>query len=259
MTAVLEIGLWWMTSGGGARFALVLARVLGLCLAAPLVSMQGLGWRFRLLLAVGLAAVLTPMLTPELAEMAGSRSPALLGRACLAELAIGLALGLAAALIVAGARQAGEVVGAQAGLSPAALFDPEIDDGLTPVGHLYGLIALGTFLALDGPLGLLRGVVESYRLLPAGGLPLTAELAESAFERVGSALALVVRVAAPVGLALTLAGLAIGLLGRAAPSLQLVSLALPVRFALGLLLVLFGLAGTAATLTAAWTAAGLGL
>src|SRR5205823_4880255 len=79
------------------------------------------------------------------------------------------ALGLSAALVVAGARQAGELVGAQAGFAPAALFDPEAGDEMTALGHLYGLVALGVFLALDGPLALVRALVESYRVIPPGG------------------------------------------------------------------------------------------
>ena len=79
-------------------------------------------------------------------------------------------LGWSAALIVAAARQAGDLVAAQAGLSAAALFDPETGDELTALGHLYGLIALAVFLALDGPLVLVGALIESYRAVPAGGL-----------------------------------------------------------------------------------------
>ena len=60
------------------------------------------------------------------------------------------------------------------------------------------------------------------------------------------------RAAAPPALALALAGVALGLLGRAAASLQLVALSLPVRSALGLVLVLLGMVTLAATLSIAW-------
>src|SRR6185312_11238172 len=159
----------------------------------------------------------------------------------LVELAVGAALGWSAALVVAGARQAGEIVGAQAGLSPAALFDPDAGDELTPLGHLYGLIALATFLTLDGPLMLVQSLVESYRTLPAGGPPLSTETVALAFGRVAGALELSIRAAAPVALALALAGAALGLLGRAAPSLPLVALSLPVRAALGVALAMLGM------------------
>jgi flagellar biosynthetic protein FliR len=238
----------WLLGHAGA-LALVLARVLGLAWTAPALATPGLGGRFRLALAALLGAILLPLIGPSLAAPVGW---AALGRACVVEGLAGAALGWSAALVVAGARQAGEIVGMQAGLSPAALFDPDAGDELTPLGHLYGLVALLIFLTLDGPLALVRALVESYRVLPAGGMVLSELTARQAFGRVGAALELALNAAAPTALALALAGVALGLLGRAAPSLPLVALSLPVRFVVGLVLVVLGLAALAATLTTAW-------
>ncbi len=122
------------------------------------------------------------------------------------------------------------------------------------------------FLALDGPLAVVRALVESYRVLPAGeaGGLLTGSyvmtvtglesIATSAFGRVGAALALSLRAAAPVAVAVALAAIALGLLGRAAPSLQLLTLTAPLRVALGLVLTFLGMALLATTLAAAWGA-----
>ena len=123
---------------------------------------------------------------------------------------------MAAGLVVAAARLAGEVVGFQAGLSPAALLDPDAGAGMTPTGHLYGLIALATFVALDGPLRLLGALAESYRAWPPGAVGLSAEAVVRAFGQVDLMLELALRAAAPAGLALALAGAALGFLGRAA-------------------------------------------
>jgi flagellar biosynthetic protein FliR len=239
---------WWPT-------ALVAARLFGLASVAPVIGTPGLGPRMRIVLAglVGLAlapAVLrTCALTADAAPWPGLPVGV---TSLLAELVAGGALGMSAALIVAGARQAGEIVGFQAGLSPAALFDPEAGDWLTPLGHLYGAVAVATFLALDGPWVLVKAVIESYQVVPLGGLPLSDDLAAWAFARVGDALALAIRAAAPPALAIALAGIAVGLLGRAAPSLQLVALALPVRFLVGLMTVGLGVATLAATFASAW-------
>ena len=239
------IWLW----GPSAVAALVAARITGLVWTAPAFATPGLDWRTRLGLTALLSAVLVPLLGPEVVPPSGAAE---LARALLVEILIGASLGWSAGLIVAGARQAGELVGAQAGLSVAALLDPEAGDELTPLGHLYGLVALATFLALDGPLVLIRALVESYRVAPAGAGFVSAETASRAFGRVGQGLALALRAAAPPALALALAGVALGLLGRAAASLQLVALSLPVRSALGLVLVLLGMVTLATTLSAAW-------
>jgi flagellar biosynthesis protein FliR len=234
---------WW------GPWALVLARASGLCWTAPVLSTPGLGGRARVVLAAALTGLIAPVVAPEIASPGDVWA---LGTACVFELAIGAGLGWAGGLVIAGARQAGEVVGAQAGLAPAALFDPEAGDGMTAMGHLYGLMALGVFVALDGPTQLVLTLGESFRAIPPGQAAPSADAAAWAFGRVGQALALALRASAPPALALTLAGLAIGLLGRASPSLQLVSLSLPARTLLGLVLAALGLVALSATLGAAW-------
>lgn len=236
-----------------APWALVLARVTGLCWTAPALATAGLGGRGRFVLTVALTGLIAPVIGGGLAPVSDAWA---LGSVCVVELAIGAGLGWAGSLVIAGARQAGEIVGAQAGLSPAALFDPEAGDGMTALGHLYGLVALGVFLALDGPTQLVVALAEGYRAVPAGGgAAPSAELVAWAFERVARALELTLRASAPPALALTLAGLALGLLGRASPSLQLVSLSLPARTLIGLALAGLGLVALVATLGAAWGAA----
>ena len=59
---------------------------------------------------------------------------------------------------------------AQAGLSTTTLFDPESGEELTPLGRLYGLVAMAAFLSLGGPLALVRALADSYAAIPAGQL-----------------------------------------------------------------------------------------
>ncbi len=131
--------------------------------------------------------------------------------------------------------------------------DPDTE--MTPLGHLYGLVALAVFVVLDGPLVLVRALVESYAVLPpdwGGNIVWTEAMAEHTFGRVAGALTLALTAAAPAALSVTAAGIALGLLGRLAPSLPLLVLALPVRFLAALVLVMLSLATLSATLATAW-------
>jgi flagellar biosynthesis protein FliR len=242
-------GNWAWVFGHAAVWTLVVARVLGVCLTAPAFAIPELDWRFRLILALFLSAVLVPVLGPLIAP------PLDLSRAgwgLLMEVLTGGLIGWSSALIIAGARLAGELVSAQAGLSTASLFDPETGEEMTVLGRLYGWIALTVFLALDGPLMLVCALVDSYRAIPAGGFLISHETAELAFGQVGHALELSLRAAAPAALALTLAGVVLGWLSRAAPSLPFVALALPIRSVLGVVLVILSLATLVATLASTW-------
>ena len=164
---VMDIGdgNWAWVIGHAGVWALVAARVLGLCLTAPALAIPELDWRFRLVLATLLSAVLIPVLEPVIAAPLDLSSA---GWGLLLEVLTGGLLGWSAALVIAGARLAGELVAAQAGLSTASLFDPETGEETTVLGRLYGWIALAVFLALDGPLILVCALVESYRAIPAG-------------------------------------------------------------------------------------------
>ena len=70
---VLDIGdgNWAWVVGHAGVWALVAARVLGLCLTAPALAVPELDWRFRLVLALLLSAVLIPVLEPMIAPSVG--------------------------------------------------------------------------------------------------------------------------------------------------------------------------------------------
>jgi flagellar biosynthesis protein FliR len=236
-------------AGHGPAWGLVLARVGGLSMTGPTTAAPGVDLRFRFLLAIVLGVVLIPVVKPV---AGGSPGWSMFLGLFFMELLVGALLGWSAGLIVAGARQAGEIVGAQAGLSASALFDPETGLELTPLGHLYGLVALGVFLAMDGPFVLTSALVESYQNLPVGTWVLQESTVSRLFSQVGAALALAIRAAAPPALALALAGVALGWIGRLAPAVPLLSLSLPVRAMLGIVLVFLSLATLAAALSQAW-------
>jgi flagellar biosynthesis protein FliR len=240
---------WSWVLGHASVGGLVLARVLGLCLTAPALAIPELDWRFRIGLAAALGLVLIPVVEPSIAAPAGWQGVA---AAWFLELLAGAVLGYLAATIVAGARMAGELVAAQAGLSTSTLLDPETGEEIGPLGRLYGWIAMVAFLGLGGPLILVKVLVESYQAVPAGGLVISAETARAAFAQLGHALELALQAAAPVALALALAGMIMGWLSRAASSLPFVALALPIRTLIGVVLILLGLSTLYATLAQIW-------
>jgi flagellar biosynthetic protein FliR len=248
-TDITQLDWSWVTSHAAA-WALVLARVFGTCMTAPAIVVPGLEWRFRLVLALMLGALIAPVVEPRIVPMELS---AKLVWIAATEVIVGGLLGWSAALIVAAARQAGELVSAQAGLSAAALFDPATGDELTPLGHLYGLIALAIFLTLDGPLMLVGAMIESYQAVPAGGYVITAETVTQAFAQVGEALALSLSAAAPPAIALYLAGIVMGWIARLAPAVPILAHSLPVRALLGIVLVSLSLAALTATFSQSWT------
>jgi flagellar biosynthetic protein FliR len=235
-----QIGTW----------SLVWARVLGLCLTAPGLAVPGLDWRFRLGLAAVLGALLWPVVAAQVVPPADWWTGAWTG---LVEVFVGGLLGWSAGLIVAAARTAGDLVAAQAGLATATLFNPESGEEQSPLGALYGWLALGAFLAMDGPIALVRALGESYTVIPVGRLVDTQPAVGLVFGQVGHALELALSIAAPPAVALVMTDLVLGWLSRAAPSLPFFALALPIRAGLGILLIVLSLTVLVATIAGAWS------
>lgn len=246
----LPIDVMWLMANAPA-LALVTARTAGVCFTAPVLAAPGLGWRFRVVMALALGGWTAPL---ALGSIDAPASGIGLGWLAANEAIVGGLMGLSASLVVAGARQAGELVSSQSGLATSALFDPETGEESTALGHLYGLIALAAFLAMDGPLMILDALLRSFETVPVGGLAMGQESAQELFSQTAEALKLALRAAAPPAVALAAAGVALGWLGRLAPSVPLMALSLPIRAALGVVLVMASLAGLVACLDDAWLA-----
>ena len=238
----------WAVGRLGA-WALVLARVLGLCLTAPGLAVPGLSWRFRLGLAAMLGVVLAPVVGAQAVappDWAGRR----LGG--LGEVLTGGLLGMTAGLIVAGARAAGELVAAQAGLSTSTLFDPESGRGADAARAALRLDRHGRVPGPGWPARPGPCAGRQLRGHPGRATRALGRSATLAFGQVGHALELALRAAAPPAVALIMAGIVLGWLSRTAPSLPFLALSLPIRAVLGIVLVLLGLAASGDDPRGAW-------
>lgn len=150
------------------------------------------------------------------------------------EVVVGLAIGAVLRLALAALHVAGSIVALQSGLAAAAFFDPsEATQGTVP-GALLATAFLVTLVASDGHHLLLERVLAGYESLPAGRFPDPGDLLALAAELGNAALAVGLAIAAPVLLASFLANLALGVLARLVPALQVLFVALPVQLLLAL-------------------------
>lgn len=153
------------------------------------------------------------------------------------EMAIGLAIGLAVRTLIAGAEAAGHLTATQIGFSYGAVVDPQSGVRNNVVAALYGNLALVTFFAIDGHHALIRALEASYVRLPIGGGGVDATLLSGVTQMLGIVWVMGVRFAMPVIIVLMVVELALGLVSRSAPMLNLMVVAAPVRVVVGLLVI----------------------
>jgi flagellar biosynthetic protein FliR len=214
-----------------ARFGILVVRPGALMMVGPGLGGQQVPLQARVALTALLAIALAPGVT--LPEGAGA---GLLG-AVVRETAIGLALGLAARAVIAGAELAGHLCSQQIGFSYAATIDPEGGARNTVLASLYGLLATFTWLAIGGHHLLIRALHASYEGLPIGSGGIDASIVGSIREVLGLVFVTGLRLAAPLIAVLLVVETAVGLISRAAPALNFYVIGYPVRLVVGLLVI----------------------
>ncbi len=182
-----------------------------------------------------LCLVLSMALWPHLSFPAGYFPAHPLGIAALllGELILGMTLGMCVHFIFAGIQTGGEILGFQMGFTMVSLVDPLSGARMSITSHLLYMVSLLTFLVLDGHLHLLRALAESFTLLPPGGLTMRGPLVDTILSLSGGMFVLAVKIAAPVMAAIFMVELALALMARAAPQMNLLTLGFPIKIAVG--------------------------
>ncbi|MES2521510.1 MAG: flagellar biosynthetic protein FliR [Gemmatimonadota bacterium] len=217
----------------GVATALVLTalRVGGLMLVAPAWSAKTVPMKLRTALIVIFSAMLVPSATAS-ADLA---TLAITPATFLAETAIGFVIGMAAALVIAAAEFAGELLTLSIGLSGAAIFDP-IHNTQSPVlGQFLQLMALAILMIGGGHLVMLEAVGASFHAMPLGA-PVDLGAGLGAFVPVARSIFVTgLQFASPVVAAVLVMNIALAVLGRAAPQLNIMSLAFPLQIGVGMI------------------------
>jgi flagellar biosynthetic protein FliR len=214
-----------------ARFGLLLVRPGTLIVAAPTFG----GAYAPAPVKIGLTVLVSIVLLPVTAVPAVGDAMEIAGVVA-REFAIGLALAMAMRALVAAAEVAGQLAGFQMGLSYSAIVDPQSGVRNNLLAALYANVAMVVFFLTNAHHAFLRALRDSYETLPIG----SGHIASSLPQAVTALLALVfgfgARLAAPLVVVLVVAELALALVARSAPALNLMAVGAPIRIIGGLIL-----------------------
>lgn len=233
-----------LAPGSAATLVLVGTRVGGVLMLAPTFASQAVPRLVR----VAALVLFTVLLQP--AVLAQGATATLTPTSLLVELLVGCAIGLAAALIVGAAEMAGDVMAVQIGLSGAAILDPIDTSAQLPVlGVFMRMFTVTLLLTLDLHAVMLTALSDSFTAI-APGSEVSLRGGAEALVASGSALFTIgVRFAAPVIATVLVANIALAILTRAAPQINLLSVSFPVQIALGLFVLAAALPSLGQTLS----------
>lgn len=224
--------LWWPA-----------LRISGFVIAAPIAGEATIAPRVKIVFTLALTMLLAP-----LAGAPGDLSIFTAAGALTAvqELTIGVSIGLVVALAFEALTLAGQTVSMTMGLGFANLIDPQRGANTTVVGQTFTVFATLAYLAVDGHLVLLATLAHSFETLPIGGSGAGRDFLESVLVWGGRVFEAGLLIALPAVIALVIVNLALGVVTRAAPQLNLWGVGFPLTLTAGFLILYAGFDGVMA-------------
>jgi flagellar biosynthetic protein FliR len=213
--------------------ALVFAR-----LGSALMLLPGIGEiyvppRLRLVLALGITLVATPVVAPALPPLpAGFIELALV---LMGEIAVGLFLGTIARILLAALEVAGSLISINLGLSAALIFNPLLQQQEAITSAFYSVAGVLIIFLADLHHPMLRALVSSYGVFQPGVLLQWGDFSEAVARAVMQSFQIGVEMASPFMIIGTIFYVAVGLISRLTPQLQILFVIQPLQIVAGLI------------------------
>ena len=220
-------------------FFLVFLRVTSIVVSLPIFSGNNVPNMFKAGLALAVAWVLFPMMDMTVpAEMEGWMFMTL---GVISEVLVGLGVGLAIRLIMAGIQMAGQVAGYQMGLAIANIMDPATSMQTPILAQAFNLMAMLIFLSINAHHWFFRAIVDSFAVLPPFSFTLSSSFIGYLVMMSGNMFVIALKIGAPIIVVLILTSVSFGLMARTVPQMNIFIVAMPLKIVVGLLFIIFSL------------------
>lgn len=212
---------------------LVFARIGGAVMLLPGFGENYVSPRIRLLFALALTVVLTPIVI----EWLPGQPDTLLEIFFLVggEVLIGVFFGGLARLMVSSLHVGGTIIGFQTSLGNATLLDPGTEQQGSIIAALFNVIGIFLIFAADLHHLMLLALADSYHVFQPGAPPPIADLSDTAARVFAESFALGMQIAAPFIVVGLVFFIGVGLLARLMPQVQVFFIAMPIQIMLGFL------------------------
>jgi flagellar biosynthetic protein FliR len=150
---------------------------------------------------------------------------------------IGLGIGFSIRIVFAAVEMAGEISSLTMGLGFATFFDPQTKGRSSAISQFLALLATMAFLSVNGHLVLLSVLAESFTSLPISASPINGGGFEQLANWGGRIFSAGLQLSLPIVAALLITNVALGILTRAAPQLNLFGIGFPITLGVGLTMI----------------------
>ncbi len=216
-----------------AVFFLLLTRVSGIFIVAPFFGSINIPQYIR----IGTALAMSVVLFPVVDQLAVVQAPAtILGYALavLAELFVGWLIGFVAYISFSAIHMAGKIMDMQVGFSIVNVMDPTSGQQIPLIGSFLYNLGLIIFLVTNGHHMIIAALFESFRAVPMLGMTANPDLTMLIANFTAGIFSTGMKIAMPVTFAILLTNVALGVLARTMPQLNIFVVGIPMQIVVGL-------------------------
>ena len=200
-----------------STFLFVLIRTGSIIFTAPIFGAMNVPMQVRMGLSVLIALILTPLTAyVPMPETVFGVAVSLGGEAL-----IGVSIGLCMRFVFTGIEYAGQVASFQMGIGMASAYDPLNSAQVTVLGKLMSIFTLLLFLSVNGHLMIIMALKKSFDVIPPYGFHLSGTLMENFIVFSREIFILAVKFSAPVIAILIFINVALGIMARTVPQLNM--------------------------------------
>jgi len=157
------------------------------------------------------------------------------------EVLVGLCLGFLTRLFFYAVSSGANLIATSTGLANAQLFNPTMGATTTTIEEFYTVIATLLFLALNGHHMFLTGLAESFQAIPLGPAGIDLAVLKDSGQLIQAVVEAGVKMSAPVLVTIFIMNVAMGIVGRAVPQINVLVTSMPVNFMTGIVVMLIAI------------------
>lgn len=220
-------------------FMLIFARITGLFLIAPVFGVRMLPFQIKIGLSLIISIILLNVISQPQQLIMNNLITLVISLAN--ELIVGLIIGFAAQIVFSAIEYAGFLIDFQLGFSMANTIDPQFGTQIPLMGNFKYVLAIMVYLLTNGHHILITALAKSYNFIPIAGFNFDGKIMEIVTNIISGMMITSIKIALPVVGVLFVVDLALGLLARTVPQMNVFVVGMPAKLIVGLITLVIAL------------------
>ena len=217
-------------------FIIVFVRMTGMFVVSPVFGRRNLPTYYKIGFSFFLALIITSSNSIALPETNG----AILEFAfiIIKEFVVGISIGFIPYLMFSCIYFAGQIIDMKIGFSMVSVMDPVSNIQIPVTSNFYFMMCMIVFITLNAHHSIIRAVFTSYEIIPVGHFAISEQVMQNILRLFSDIFVTGFRIAAPIVFTIMLTDMALGIIAKAMPQMNVFIVGMPLKILVGLMIII---------------------